>query len=271
MTSIRRIYLAARAAVAEAGSLTYVLGFIIMSLATTFIFIVSQDNDTTNSLLKARFSFWNPDTLINIIVLGGWITSLIICDGFSNRWFKEENQAVRTLSLPLSNGERLATILLLYLIFVPLVSFLLPFIIICLLTFIAPDFLLLPSITYLWSALGFGFIANAAICAVWLHSSFAFGKRGGWLVFAIIGLGIFYISQTHGAISETVDIPYVASLAQEDGVAGLTRYEPNMTTTQQQVIKIKYENDETAYIAIQSVFLLIMLFAGGLALTKKTA
>lgn len=271
MNSIKRIYLACRAAIAESGPLTYVLGFVIIALIATFIFFVSKDKDSIDSLLKSEFSFWNPDTIINTIVVGGWVASLIVCDGFYKRWFKEENQAVRTLTLPLSNGERIITLLLLYLVFVPLVCFVLPFLLISLLTLLAPDFLMLPSITYLWNALGIGFLANAAVCALWLQPSFAFGKKGGYVILAIIALGIFYISRTHGNVSETLNLPYVTSMAQEPGVVGLTHYEPIMTASKGEIIKIDYPEDETAYTAIQAIFILLMLTAGGLALTQKNS
>lgn len=269
MNSIKRIYLACRAAIAETGPITYVLGTLIIVLIFAFILFVSQDKDSTDSLLKSEFSFWNPDTIVNTIVGGGWIACLFVCDGFSKNWLKEENQAIRTLSLPLSNGERLAAMLLIYLVFAPLVCFVVPLLLISLLTFIAPDFLLLPSPGYLWSALSIGFIANAAICALWFQPSFAFGKKGGLVVTVIIALAIFYTSRTHGSVSETFDLPYVASAAQEANVAGLTKYEPRVTKDGE-FIKVDYPEDESNYTGILAASLLVMLVAGGIALTKKT-
>jgi hypothetical protein len=271
MSSIKRIYLACRAAIAEAGPLTYFLGIGIVALMLTFLTVVNQDNDGITSLLKSEFAFWDPVTIISILVLSGCIAGLIVCDGFYNRWLREENQAVRTLSLPLSHGERFAAMLILHLVFVPLVCLVLPMVLVFLLSPLAPSSLMLPSTVYLWKAIGLGFLAHTAICTLWFQPFFAFGKKGAYVLFAMIGLLVFYIYQTHGEISETIDLPYVASAAQEADVAGLIRYQPQMTSTQGEVIKVDYSPSETIYYIVQTLFLLLMLAAGGLALTKTTA
>lgn len=271
MNSLKRIYLACRAAVAELNPLMYLLAVgILIGLATLTLFM-NVDSDRDGSQLLREFSFWDPASIISLITSTGWIAGLIVCGTIHNRWFKEENHAVRTLSLPLSNGERFATMLLLYLGFVPLVCFGLPLLLVFLLYPLAPDVMLLPATAYLWKALLVGFLVHAAATAFWFQPFLVFRNKVFFVIVAMVGLVIFYIINTHGSIAETLQVPYTSSATQNSQVVGMASYELLENSTKSETIEVKYSPDESVYYIIQSFFLLLMLVTGGLALTKKTA
>ena len=270
MSSIKRIYLACRAAVAELGLSNYFISSGILIGMTVLGVFVNQDSDSGMvSALRKEYVFWDPETIITQIAIAGWVSGLIVSGTLYNRWYKEENQAVRTLSLPLSHGERFAAMLSLYLIYVPLVCLITPLLLaIAVYPFISST-IMLPAPIYLWEALAIGWLAHAATCIFWLFPSIAYGKRVAFALIGMIAIAILYSNLTHTNISTVASVPHIATAMMGQDVVGLSNQSCQLGDSPRAVVKVSFETKGNLYVIVQLILASLMLAAAGIALTRK--
>ncbi|TXF91691.1 hypothetical protein FUA23_00465 [Neolewinella aurantiaca] len=271
MSSLKRIYLACRVAIAELNLRNYLLSVSI--LIGSFILGLLVNNDSNNgviSVLRKEYLFWDPQTLNITIAIAGWISGLIISGTLYNNWFKEENQTIRTLTLPLSNAERFAAMTLLYFVYAPLTTLLPPLLLTMAACMMAPEAFILPAPVYLWEALIIGWLAHAATCIAWLFPSIAYGKKVGFVLVGIIGAVILYLNLTYSTISDVANIPYTATAMLDQSVVGLSDQSFQLSEAPRTTVRVAYDPDQSLYPFAQLVFALMMLAAAYFALTRKT-
>jgi hypothetical protein len=270
MDSLKRIYLACRAAIAELGWLSYAWSLFILAGITTFLFLVNQDTDRFAGQLVNSYHRWDPEAMIGMLVVAGWIGGLILSSTIQNKFFKEENQAVRTLSLPLSNAERFATMMVLHLLFVPLLCFGIPLLFVFGCYPLLPAAVLLPAPVYLWLTLLIGWLAHSATTLLWFFPSVAMPKKIGFFILGGVATIIFYLNVTRNNLSDQIIVSHDISAPLAPDVYGLTDYEFHAPDRKLDSIEIGYEqNDSLVYVAGLSFLLLAV--ASGLAVTQKTA
>ena len=271
MNTLNRIALTCRAAIAEIKPLAYFLPLLITSVITIFVVLVDDTQDNSKSQLLSEFTQWDPATIIGLIVVGGWIGGLILCGEINSNWFKEENQAARTLSLPVSNGERFAALTVLYLLFVPLVSFGSLLLFTFLVYPLAPPEIFLPSTFYLWKALAIGWVLHALTCMLWFQPSVAFGKRGVLIFLAILGLITTYSVMTHGDVSDRLKVKYTSDVIEQTQAVGVAGFGILNDAAPSGIIRFNTPPQDNTHLIVQAALLFLLLAAAGIALTKKTA
>lgn len=270
MDSPKRIYFACRAAVAELNGLAFAWSVIIFVSILAFTVLVSGEIDRTGGQFQSAFQLWTPLEIIGIIAVAGWLGGLIMGGTIHNRFFKEENQAVRTLSLPLSNAERFASMLVLQLLFVPLICLGLPLLVTFLGYLVAPDYLFLPDPVYLWLALPFGWLAHTTTTLLWFFPTTTMPKKVGFLILGGVLLTSFYLNWSYTNTTNQLAVSHQITAPLAPDVYGLSDYSFHDPDRKKDTVKVNFqENNYVVYPMVLS-FLLIVI-ASGMAITHKTA
>jgi len=231
MDSIKRIYRACRAIIAELAPNTYFI----------------------------------PELMAALVTGIGWLSATIISGTIVNKHFKEENRAIRYLSLPLSNGERYATLLLINGIFVSIISFL-PLVLVVILTyFLRPDSLLMPWPGYYAHM----FLLGPTTMAFWLFPTIAYANKAWYAIIGVMVAFGIYITNTRANYSDLIDLDYTPTAFEATDVVGLSKYQ----FLEKQVTEVAFRvpDPESLQLVFAAIVATLMLFSAYLALTRKTA
>jgi len=223
MDSLKRIHLACRAAVAALAPSTYFISTGILMLCCISIRYTGGSEDNSKGVLRNAYLSLDPELVYNLITGCGWLAATIISGTIVKRYFKEENQGIHYLAMPLSNPERFATSLLMNWLFASIVSFL-PLFLICLLGYyLSPDYVLMVSPLEHAEWLLIGPLLHLVTLSFWLFPSVAYGKKAGFVIVAGIIAFIIYLTNTRGRMSDRVSLKYDYSVFDANDVVGLHR------------------------------------------------
>ena len=271
MNSFQRILLASRAAIREMPAWHYLLSTAIVLVVFVFIAWVNMDNDSAAGVLYNQYAVLDAEMLMGIIVSAGWLSATIICGSAFFNEFKEEGRGVRYFSLPMTNTERFASLLLLSWGFVSIISFVPPLLLASLCTLVAPEFILFPATQYLLPALLIGSVVHLISCCYWMFSSIAYPKLSAVFIFGFIGLSALYISQTRNLYSFRVDVEHTTEAFNSTDVVGLVEYGfLTEDTTPAQLEYYTSEWEDTSVVVLASICCLLMLSTAAMALNRKT-
>jgi len=269
MTSIKRVYRACRAIIAELALNTYFISTGILLVSTIMILYSSSDGNRYDGVLGKIYFELDPELMASLVTGIGWLSATIISGTIVNKHFKEENRAIRYLSLPLSNGERFATLLLINWLFVSIVSFL-PLVLLVFLTyFLRPDALLMPWPGYYVHWLLAGPLIHLITMAFWLFPTIAYVKKAWYAILGIIAVFSLYINSTRGKYSDFVDLEYTPTSFEATDVVGLSKYE----FLERQITEVSFEvpDPQSLQLVFVAIVVVLMLVAAYIALTRKTA
>lgn len=255
--------------IAELALNTYFISAGILLSVIATMYYSSGNNDRYAGVLGGRYFDLDPEVIVSIVTGIGWLAATIISGTIINKHFKEENRAIRYLSIPLSHGERFTSLLAINWLFVSIVSFLPLVLLVFLIYFIRPDALLMPwPGDYLhWFLLGP--LIHLVTLAFWLFPTIAYAKKAGYAVVGIVVAFVLYMSNTRGDYSDVVDVPYSATVFESTDVVGLSKYK----LLEKQVTEVAFEVPDPQYLQIffVSIVAILMLFSAYIALTRKTA
>ncbi|MFK8164809.1 MAG: hypothetical protein AB8H12_20355 [Lewinella sp.] len=271
MNSFQRVLLASRAAIREMPAGHYLLSSGILLVVLFFIGWVNKDNDAASGVLYNQYIVLDANMLMGIIISSGWLAATIICGAAFFKDFKEEPRGVRYFSLPLTNGERFASLMLINWGFVSFISFVPPLFLSVLSVYIAPDFILFPAPQYLLPVLLIGPLVHIISSAYWMFSSIAYPKLSAGFIFGFIGLAVLYISQTRNQYSDRVDIEHTTTAFNTTDVVGMMDHGFLSEESAPSLIKYYLEQWDTPLTILTGVCLLFMLVATAMALQRKTA
>lgn len=271
MNSFQRILLASRAAIREMPAWHYLLSTAIVLVVFVFIALINQDNDSSAGVLYNQYAVLDAEMLMGIIVSAGWLSATIICGSAFFQDFKEEGRGVRYFSLPMTNTERFASLLLVNWGFVSIISFVPPLLFASISSIVAPEFILFPAIQYLLPALIIGAIVHLISCSYWMFSSIAYPKLSAVFIFGFIALMVLYISQTRNLYSSRVDIEHTTEAFNSTDVVGMMEYE--FLSEASSPVELKYYLDEwedASALVMLVICCLLMLSTAAMALNRKT-
>lgn len=271
MSSYQRILLASRAAIREMPAWHYLLSTAIVLVVFVFIAWVNADNDSAAGVLYNQYAVLDAEMLMGIIVSAGWLSATLICGSAFFKDFKEEARGVRYFSLPITNTERFASLLLINWGFVSLISFVPPLLLASLFSIVAPEFILFPATQYFLPAILIGAVVHLISCSYWMFSSIAYPKLSAVFIFGFIALSALYLTQTRNLYSFRVDIVHETEAFNSTDVVGMMKY--NFLTEDTAPAELKYytsEWEDTSALVLLMICCLLMLSTAAMALTRKT-
>jgi hypothetical protein len=262
--------MATRLAIREMSGTFYLLSSSIVLVILAFIGLVNKDNDSATGVLYNEYTVLDAEMLMGIIVSAGWLAATIICGSAFFKDFKEEARGVRYFSLPLSNTERFASLLLVNWGFVSIITFGPPLLLVAISWFVLPDFILFPAPQYLLPVLFIGPLLHLISCCYWMFSSIAYPKLSALFIFGFIGLSALYITQTRDLYSERVDIEHRTAAFDATDVVGMMEH--GFLSQELVPSTVQYYNSEweTPIILLTGTCLLFMLVSAAMALKRKT-
>ncbi|WP_026232386.1 hypothetical protein [Neolewinella persica] len=270
MNSFQRVLLASRAAIREMPGVYYLLSSGIVLTVLFFIGLIGKDDDATSGLLYNQYTVFDADIMMGIIIIVGWLSATIICGAAFFKDFKEEDRGVRYFSLPVSNKERLASLLLVNWGFVSLISFVPPLLLAGFSWLVAPDFILFPSPQYLLPVLFVGPLVHLISSSYWMFSSIAYPKLSAIFILGFLGLAALYLSQTRNLYSDRIDIEHTTTAFDATNVVGMMDDGFLIKESASSPIPYYLEEWNTLAICLMGVCLLFMLMSMGMALNRKT-
>lgn len=272
MNSLQRILLASRAAIREMAVWHYALSSGIVCVILFFVSIVNQDKDAAGGVLFNQYAILDANVLIGIIVFAGWLSATIICGSAFFKDFKEEDRGVRYFSLPVTNKERFASLLLVNWGFVSLISFGPPIIIAGCGWLLAPDYMLLPPPQYLLAAMLLGPLAHLLSSCYWMFSAIAYPKLGAVFIFGFVGLLVLYLLQTRGWYPEQIVIEHTTSAFNTMDVVGMMDYNFLREEATPEIIKYNaLPGWNRPALLLSGLCFAFMLASAAMALKRKTA
>ena len=274
MNSLQRIWLAVRATVAELSIMYYFLAPMLTIGIGIFATVVSEDRDAYAGELVRAYSIWQPEGIISLIASVCWILGTIMTGMIMTRLFKPGAQAERTLALPLTGSERMATQLLLYLGYVPLITVGSSLVVVLLAGLLAPASLLLPPASaYVVPTLLIGWLVQAATLAIWFFPAMALPKKAGLAIALVVGLAVVYNVQTrNGEFTHHVAVDDTLQLPAEDNVYGTALDLRAAARDDNRVaFSVGYHGNETVYNSALVVVAVCLYAAAYVAQRHKTA
>lgn len=268
MDSIKRIYRACRAAIAELALNTYFIAPGILLIVAISMIYSSGDSDSSAGVLRNGYTVLDPELITSLITGIGWLAATIISGTIVNKYFKEENRGIHYFSMPLSPGERFAATLTVNWLFVSIVSFV-PLILIAVLAYyLRPDHVLMASPFENAHWLAVGPLIHLVTMAFWLFPTVAYAKQAGYAVVGTIAAIIVYMTKTRGRYSDHIDLDHTATAFESTDVVGLSKYE--FLSTQVTKAGFAVPDPEVAQVSCLAIVVVLMIFAAYLAFTRKT-
>jgi len=268
MESIKRIYLACRAQIAELTPSAYLISPASFTAVLLFGYYVNGNNGRFDGVLGGRYMYLEPEALLSILIFVVWISSTIISGMILKDYWKEENKAVRYLSLPMSNTERFTSLMLINGIYASLAALIPVLLLVTAVYLFRPESLVMAPPTTVFPDIIAGPLLHIFLMGLWLFPSIALRKKVGYIIFALIAGGIFYMSRTRGIVSDRLDLEQSTALLDEPGVVGVyaiaARDDVNM-------VSYDIPTPDGVMTVVFLVVAILFFVAAYIALTRKTA
>lgn len=272
MNSLKRILAAVRAFIAELPTGHYLLGAII---ALIFLFILNgnggiDSSDYDGRLGKGYLMISRPIFLV-IVGAAGFIGSAILSIDWMSRELKEENRALRLLSLPLSRTERTVAVLFMNWVYLPAITILPAFFTAMLSFWLGGETTLSPDLIYLWDIIPITWFAVILLSAFWLFPAIALPKRVVIATVAIVILLTTYLTLTRGEPQGAVSLMHETASFNTTDVVGLSKY--NVLTRAKTTTWFNFGTPNRLGITgLAAILSVMLLYASAIiGLNRKTA
>lgn len=270
MNRMQRIYLSARAAIAEIQPIFYGLSTLIGLAVLIFLTIVNPDVDMSTGAIRGEYSYWDENSMHGIIISAGWLAATIISSILLINQFKEENRGIHTLTLPLEAKEKFVSLLFLNWVFIPIITFGPLFIWGCLAWMIAPEWLQLVPPRYLFAVLWMGPLLHVITSAIWLFPTVAFPKYSVYIILGIMASILIYINFVKGLFNDYINVDFTPTAYADPNVVGLNKYNIYSDNIPDLVVyQIAAANNP--FFLFSALAAIIMVVCSAIALNRKTA
>lgn len=273
---MQRILLHVRQTIARIKPYQYLIGPSTVLLIAGFSIFGERSDGLPNGIFHPGST--GAEAATAMLTVFGVITCVSFAVAVYNASYKTEAAAVQSLSLPLSRGERFTSDLIVYLLYLPLVSFAALMITYTLCYFLLTDYALLPAPRYVLPGVAIGWLIHIVITAIWLGPVYM-GGRWRWIMGALLVAGYLASDFTGSMITNRtsnhkVEVPYAANLVGLE--TPKTQYEQADSTAVAVPVSSRFYLTETTqrvnYPGVAGLGVAVLLFylTAALALNRKT-
>lgn len=272
MNSLKRILAAVRAFIAELPMGHYLLGAVI---ALVFMLIAYFNGNNTlidhDGKLGEAYVFVSRMLFLIVVGTSGFIGCGILGIDWMSREFKEENRALRLLSLPLSPAERTAAVLFINWVYLPAITILPAFFTTIACSWLGGETTLSPDLIYVWDAIPITWFFVILQSAFWLFPAIAFPRRVVIVSVALVILLSTYLTLTRGDSLLSVDLTYETASFDATDVVGLSEYY-SLTKEETSTVFSFSLPDRLGITGLAAILSVLLLYASAIiGLNRKTA